>query len=75
MKLYMLKPIVAWNPWYDKVFGIVVRAENETEARTVASIWAGDEGGAVWHDPLLTTCEVLEAEGNPGMIIKDFASA
>lgn len=40
MKLWLLRPIDPhgglWDPWFDKIFGFVVRAETETEARTLA---------------------------------------
>ena len=49
-KLWLLEPIRdlpegdnPWEPWYDKVFGFVVRAENEIEARRFADEKAGDE--------------------------------
>lgn len=83
MKLYLLRPIKQWEPWYDKCFGMVIRAESELQARTVAMLYAGDEGDKysssviheVWLDPLLTSCEVLTHEGKAGLVIRDFASA
>lgn len=43
MKLYLLEPVKnlpkkdsPWEPWYDKCFGMVIRAYNEEEARLLA---------------------------------------
>lgn len=50
MKLWLLRPIDPdaggdnpWEPWYDKLFGAVVRAETEDQARLLVSAHAGDE--------------------------------
>ncbi len=50
MKLWILTPVKGldkkdnpWEPWYDKAFGFVVRAETEEEAREFAHSNAGDE--------------------------------
>ncbi len=71
------------NPWrtvYDCSFGFVVRAKNETDARTFASKEGGDENPrygktgdkSPWLDPGLSSCEPLSALGAPGIIIQDF---
>ena len=80
MKLWLLRPIEentkAWEPWYDKNFGSVVRAETEVEARAIASIDAhGDEGPNVWLDSTQTSCVELLAEGEAELVIQDFAAA
>jgi hypothetical protein len=75
MKFYILKPKKYWQPWYDKTFGVIVRAENESEARQLASKMAGDEGSEVWLDPSTTVCDILLAEGPPEVIMVDFKSA
>jgi hypothetical protein len=85
MRLYLLRPIHnekddPWEPWYDKAFGFVVRAENEEQARTMANDDSGDENGwkkemNVWLSPVYSTCNELTADGNLGIIIKDFHSA
>ncbi len=76
-----------WDPWYDKAFGFVVRATTEKKARHLANEEAGDEnrgefGGkkiantsTPWLDPKYSTCEPLIDEGDPGVVIQDFASA
>lgn len=78
--LYFLKPILGitpdrWDPWFDKAFGFVVRAENEPKARQIAAYNCGDEGEDAWVNPKLSSCEILTADGEPGMIIQDFHSA
>ena len=47
MKLWILRPLIgnntAWRPWYDKCFGMVVRAESEKIAREICARKAWDE--------------------------------
>jgi hypothetical protein len=75
-----------WEPWYDKCFGQVVRAQTEEAARAIANKsggaevpWSfgkgrrGDTGP--WLDPALTTCVELAADGEPGCILTDIHSA
>jgi len=73
MKLWLLKRLgkVRW----DEMAGIVVRAENEANARSEASHHAGDEGWGVWLNPAYVTCERLTEEGDAGFILRDFRSA
>ena len=93
VKLWLLRPIEnlpaassPWEPWYDKAFGFVVRAETEKEARELANKEGGAEtgpitvqvyrtGGDPWLDPKLSTCVRLTAKGSAGVIISDIASA
>lgn len=79
MKLYILAPIAPndrpWDPWYDKAFAFVVRAESESAARHIASWNCGDEGKEAWLNPSLSTCDELTADGDPGVVCKDFHSA
>lgn len=90
MKLWLLRPVEndpLWDPWYDKAFGFVVRAETEAEARALAHEDAGDENrgefmheklgpkGRAWLDAEHSTCVELPADGEPGVVIRDFASA
>jgi hypothetical protein len=94
MRLWLLRPradVLArpahpWEPPYDKVFGLVVRAPDEAAARELAHGGAGYEGlgihrkfGAfeeesapeVWLDPGWTCCALLEPEGEAGVILVD----
>ena len=90
MKLWILKPVNSeegfWDPWYDKAFGFVVRAETQAEARDVAQAngWGeihdhyGEEGQVTrpaWTDCKHSTCEELLPDGEPGLIMKDTHSA
>lgn len=70
-----------WKPWFDKNFGFVVRAETEIDARKMADNAACDENSEIdsirspWLSPDYSTCVELTAEGEPGIIITDFAGA
>jgi len=94
MKLWILRPQEnlpenenPWDPWYDKVFGFVIRAETEVDARKLAHKEAGDENRGEflnskiantttpWLDEKYSTCVELTAEGESDVIIRDFASA
>lgn len=88
MKLWLLRPITPnagrWEPWYDKAFGFVIRAETESRARELAEAEHGDEstiayGGkpavTAWKDPGLTRCIPLTEDGEEEVVIRDFWSA
>jgi hypothetical protein len=85
MKIWALKPRDGlpeednpWEPWYDKVFGFVVRAGSEGEARRLANEQGGNENRHKvnpWLDPKFSTCEELPVDGKPGIILREFASA
>jgi hypothetical protein len=94
MKLWLLRPIrradgrwpEPWEPWYDKVFGFVVRATDETQARLMASEKAGEEAFSSdeaedeakinpWLEPTLSRCKELTSEGEPGIVIRDYSKA
>jgi len=78
MKLFILKNIDGaeeFKPWYDKSFGHIVRAANETNARLLASKEAGDEGKKAWLSNKVTSCDVLSVEGDEKSIICDFRAA
>jgi hypothetical protein len=88
MKLWLLEPIGnlksgdnPWNPWYDKTFGFVIRAETEEQARNMANKNAGDEnrGGFLgekiantttpWLDPHYSTCTELQNDSESKIIL------
>lgn len=81
--LWMLEPVDGLkkgeNPWGmpydDKVFGLIVRASDEIEARTLAQAEAGAEADGFyacpWLDEKLSTCKVLRNEGESGVVIME----
>jgi hypothetical protein len=92
MKLYLLQPIHIpgddpWEPWYDKAFGFVIRANSYETARSIANENAGDENRGEflstkisetknpWLDERYSSCIELSPSGPEEMIIRDFASA
>lgn len=94
MKLWLLRPADGlakndnpWEPWYDKAFGFVVRAETEAKARDMAHAGAGDENRGMflgektadtnepWRNAKYSTCVELTAEGPAEVVMQDFASA
>jgi hypothetical protein len=94
MKLWMLRPVDGlnkndnpWKPWYDKVFGFVVRAETEEEARALAHAAAGQENRGTflgekiaetnhpWMDAKYSTCVELLPEGAAEVVMTDFERA
>ena len=83
MKLWLLRPHAhiavrgyknsPWDPWYDKCFGLVIRAETEDAARQLAFASEFDEGWGkrAWLDKEQSICEELLPEGEPEIIIED----
>lgn len=91
MKLWLLRPIEKqsddpWDPWYDRAFGFVVRAETEDAAREIANQNAGDENREwlkgdqsgerkPWMNPKYSTCVELSHEGEAELVIVDYHAA
>jgi hypothetical protein len=94
MKLWLLRPNDSlesndnpWEPWYDKCFGFVIRAETEGEARHIASQNGGDENDTVyfgnqetvdlkaWLNQKYSTCLEITPDGKKGIIMSDNRSA
>ena len=87
MKLWLLEPVEnletsgledPWEPWYDKVFGIIVAAYTEEQARHLAQKTGGNEvrelkGIRPWLDIRYSTCIELSARKYivPEVILKD----
>jgi len=88
MTLYLLEPVEdlqkeddLWSDYYGCVFGMVIRAQTEIEARKIAQKEGGFETERVdknqivklfpWHDPKYTTCVELTPVGDAGLIVKD----
>ncbi len=85
MKIWLLRPIDGdslWDPWYDKAFGFVVRAESEAEARALALTesgdevrgWGADPDRTAW-EPAHSTCIEVTPDGAPGIVMRDFKDA
>lgn len=74
-KLYILEAKRAWEPWYDKASGFIVRAKDAKSARRIAGLEAGDEGYEVWLNPKKTSCKVLTVVGKQKVILRDFNAA
>lgn len=74
MKLWILErsPFQPAMVIYDASNGFVVRAEDETRARLLASQHKGDEGASTWMDPALSSCRELTVDGPEQMILRDF---
>lgn len=69
MNLYILYR----DDWdWDCASGFVIRAECEEEAREIAAANSGDEGASVWTDWRLSKCEILQPDGEAGIIMRDF---
>jgi hypothetical protein len=86
MKLWLLRPKDdlpkgdnPWEPWYDKAFGFIIRAETEREARSMAQAEGGDECDGIrrkrqiWTDEKYTTCTELQPDGEKMIVLRDFA--
>jgi hypothetical protein len=68
--LYLLEPIKPWTPWYDKVFVYVICANDEQEARQLASNQAEAEGMDVWLDKNITFCTPV-TDDSSRVILRD----
>jgi hypothetical protein len=75
MKLWLLQVNDAQEPWFDRMFGFVVRAKDEAGARRLASSRAGDEGPEGWLSPAHSTCVELKADGTEEVIMEDYNPA
>lgn len=94
MAFYILRPIEGllendnlWEPWFDKCFGFIVKADDEIEARQIAHSDAGDENRGEfmsatiantkqhWLDEKYSTCRLLiDDDFENGVVMRDFAS-
>lgn len=85
MKLYELRPVDGlsiddspWLPFYEKSFGFIVRAENEEQARRIATEYGGKEirkNKEAWLNPELSSCNELLPEGEADLVMRDFKRA
>jgi hypothetical protein len=76
MRLWMLRPLkddsAPWLPYYDCMFGFVVRAATEEAARSLAASNCGDEGPDAWLSGRSSTCVELKADGPAGVIMEEY---
>lgn len=84
MKLWLLRALDnlprdrdPWREAHGRVFGFVIRAETEEEARQIASWHRGAEDRSrwmddpsVWQNPKLTTCTELMPDGDAGLVMR-----
>ena len=82
MKLWLLRPNEdrprgddPWNPWFNRCFGVVVRARTEKEARRIAHEQEGAQLGDAWLTDRHSTCVPMSHAGEPGVIISDLRNA
>lgn len=75
MKAWLLRPMNdeagPWSEFFDRIFGFVVRAENESHARSLAAEQAGDEGPDAWLCPHHSVCVDISGDGPAGVILFD----
>lgn len=85
MKLWLLeakhdlpKDDNPWEPWFNKIFSFVIRAETEDRARQLAQESAADEGNPLeegsktaWLDQKYSDCTELLSEGSREVILHD----
>ena len=71
MNFYLLQR-VAKHTAYDESGGFVVLANDEAEARQLASSWHGDEGKDTWLSQASSTCEAISTYGEPRIVLRDF---
>jgi hypothetical protein len=77
-KIFSMNAENPWDPWYDKVFGFVISAETEFEARLIANEHAKNENDNniyPWLDATYSTCVELIPQQKKGIIIRDFRGA
>jgi hypothetical protein len=54
---------------------MVIRAESEELARSLASRHCGAEGSEPWQNPTQSSCEIIDREGPEVLLISDIANA
>ena len=73
MKLYKLhRKNDDWG--WDEASGFVIRAESEHQARAIAAANSGGEGASTWTDPQFSRCEILQPDGEAGIVLRDFCA-
>lgn len=60
------------EPVYDCNYGFVIRADDASDARLMASKEMGDEGADCWLSDDKSSCEELSQDGETAIILVDF---
>jgi hypothetical protein len=72
-KLWRLQPVddssAPWLPFHNCMFGFVVQALHEEEARALSAKQAGDEGPDAWLSSRLSTCVEVNGNGHSGVVL------
>jgi hypothetical protein len=78
-KLWILQPVddsaAPWLSFHNCMFGFVVRALHEDEARTLSAKQAGDEGPDAWLSSRLSSCVELNGDGRSGVVLGSYNRA
>jgi hypothetical protein len=69
MKLWFLYRLLPAKP--GETISLVIRAQNMSEARIIASNTSRSEGGDTWLDPAISGCERLLTTGNSHFILRE----
>ncbi len=66
-----------WDPWFDKMFGVLVLSASESDARALAALQCGEEGEQAWLDERFSECVPLDdlPKDKDRVVLRDFASA
>lgn len=72
MRIWKLSWVNEGAADYDQVHAFAIRAPSEDEARNMAASEASGEGAGFWKNPALSKCEIVEADGNPEIIVRHF---
>ena len=67
MKLYLLE-LIDNIPGNDYTWKLVIRAENEDQARKIASFEVLDKSSKYWCNPNKSLCKEIKLEGFPEII-------
>ena len=71
MKLFLITRIERAHTSYDVVRSMVVRAEDEEQARQEASMKSMDEGALMWLQSSMSYCEEINSDGEAQVLCVD----
>ena len=70
-KLFLITRTERAHTSYDVVRSMVVRAEDEAEARQEAAMKSMDEGAMMWLQPSMSYCEEINPDGEAQVLCVD----